>query len=184
MRACSADQERQEDRCLRAQRWLLELHGRERKCHMAQTTAPEHLQPVRPVIKPVQVPSCQSLRVSRQRVFYKEKGQLKVEKKVICRCLRLTSAAFLQDEVLIAGFGRRGHAVGDIPGVRFKVNPPLQPVTDNTLVHSNNCCFFFALRSPELCHQCPSYGLIGLLVLLSQMLGTVGKVYRAQCLIP
>eukprot|EP00959_Pyramimonas_sp_CCMP1952_P367573 7699086-Pyramimonas_sp.AAC.1 len=24
------------------------------------------------------------------------------------------------DEVLIAGFGRRGHAVGDIPGVRFK----------------------------------------------------------------
>merc|ERR1712216_14650 len=25
------------------------------------------------------------------------------------------------DEVLIAGFGRRGHAVGDIPGVRFKV---------------------------------------------------------------
>jgi ribosomal protein S12 len=29
--------------------------------------------------------------------------------------------AALQDEVLIAGFGRRGHAVGDIPGVRFKV---------------------------------------------------------------
>lgn len=26
------------------------------------------------------------------------------------------------DEVLIAGFGRKGHAVGDIPGVRFKVN--------------------------------------------------------------
>eukprot|EP00934_Nitzschia_sp_Nitz4_P005896 Nitzschia sp. Nitz4//scaffold55_size114948//69110//69541//NITZ4_003907-RA/size114948-processed-gene-0.71-mRNA-1//-1//CDS//3329554548//5886//frame0 len=25
------------------------------------------------------------------------------------------------DEVLIAGFGRSGHAVGDIPGVRFKV---------------------------------------------------------------
>lgn len=25
------------------------------------------------------------------------------------------------DEVLIAGFGRRGHAVGDIPGVRFKL---------------------------------------------------------------
>jgi small subunit ribosomal protein S23e len=23
--------------------------------------------------------------------------------------------------VLIAGFGRKGHAVGDIPGVRFKV---------------------------------------------------------------
>lgn len=28
---------------------------------------------------------------------------------------------FAQDEVLIAGFGRKGHAVGDIPGVRFKV---------------------------------------------------------------
>lgn len=28
---------------------------------------------------------------------------------------------FFQDEVLISGFGRRGHAVGDIPGVRFKV---------------------------------------------------------------
>ncbi len=27
----------------------------------------------------------------------------------------------LQDEVLIAGFGRSGHAKGDIPGVRFKV---------------------------------------------------------------
>ena len=26
-----------------------------------------------------------------------------------------------QDEVLVAGFGRKGHAVGDIPGVRFKV---------------------------------------------------------------
>src|SRR4051812_16973759 len=25
------------------------------------------------------------------------------------------------DEVVISGFGRRGHAVGDIPGVRFKV---------------------------------------------------------------
>ncbi|KAK7822653.1 hypothetical protein U0070_002001 [Myodes glareolus] len=24
-------------------------------------------------------------------------------------------------EVLVAGFGRKGHAVGDIPGVRFKV---------------------------------------------------------------
>ena len=26
-----------------------------------------------------------------------------------------------QDEVLIAGFGRKGKAVGDMPGVRFKV---------------------------------------------------------------
>jgi hypothetical protein len=49
------------------------------------------------------------------------------------RCQRFTFAAGIhpvcvsvclcipQDEVLIAGFGRRGHAVGDIPGVRFKV---------------------------------------------------------------
>ena len=27
----------------------------------------------------------------------------------------------VNDEVLIAGFGRKGHAVGDIPGVKFKV---------------------------------------------------------------
>lgn len=26
----------------------------------------------------------------------------------------------VNDEVLIAGFGRKGHAVGDIPGVKFK----------------------------------------------------------------
>lgn len=25
------------------------------------------------------------------------------------------------NEVLVAGFGRKGHAVGDVPGVRFKV---------------------------------------------------------------
>ncbi len=25
------------------------------------------------------------------------------------------------DEVMVAGFGRKGHAKGDIPGVRFKV---------------------------------------------------------------
>jgi ribosomal protein S12 len=33
----------------------------------------------------------------------------------------LTCLISVQDEVLIAGFGRKGHAVGDIPGVRFKV---------------------------------------------------------------
>uniref|UniRef100_A0A803M7V9 40S ribosomal protein S23 n=1 Tax=Chenopodium quinoa TaxID=63459 RepID=A0A803M7V9_CHEQI len=33
----------------------------------------------------------------------------------------LRSCGLVQDEVLIAGFGRKGHAVGDIPGVRFKV---------------------------------------------------------------
>ena len=33
----------------------------------------------------------------------------------------LCSALQENDEVLVAGFGRKGHAVGDIPGVRFKV---------------------------------------------------------------
>lgn len=37
--------------------------------------------------------------------------------------------AFVQDEVLVAGFGRKGHAVGDIPGVRFKVrHEPAVPI--------------------------------------------------------
>jgi hypothetical protein len=38
----------------------------------------------------------------------------------LCVCV----CVCVQDEVLIAGFGRRGHAVGDIPGVRFKVRQP------------------------------------------------------------
>jgi len=33
-------------------------------------------------------------------------------------CLNFLSE---NDEVLVAGFGRKGHSVGDIPGVRFKV---------------------------------------------------------------
>jgi ribosomal protein S12 len=37
----------------------------------------------------------------------------------ISRCSR--ASVCLQDEVLVAGFGRKGHAVGDIPGVRFKI---------------------------------------------------------------
>ena len=36
----------------------------------------------------------------------------------ILSCSRLFT---IQDEVLVAGFGRKGHAVGDIPGVRFKI---------------------------------------------------------------
>lgn len=28
---------------------------------------------------------------------------------------------YFKDEVLVAGFGRSGHAKGDIPGVRFKI---------------------------------------------------------------
>jgi small subunit ribosomal protein S23e len=33
-------------------------------------------------------------------------------------CLNFLSE---NDEVLVAGLGRKGHAVGDIPGVRFKI---------------------------------------------------------------
>lgn len=40
------------------------------------------------------------------------------------------------DEVLVAGFGRKGHAVGDIPGVRFKV-------INDTLIDCLLCYFFY-----------------------------------------
>ena len=48
---------------------------------------------------------------------------LKNGKKITAFVPRDGSLAFINenDEVLISGFGRRGHAVGDIPGVRFKV---------------------------------------------------------------
>ena len=32
------------------------------------------------------------------------------------------------DEVTVSGFGRKGHSVGDIPGVRFKVPPPTNTI--------------------------------------------------------
>lgn len=37
---------------------------------------------------------------------------------MVCVCVYV---CVVQDEVLIAGFGRKGKAKGDIPGVRFKV---------------------------------------------------------------
>lgn len=40
---------------------------------------------------------------------------------LLCILKSVWYTCLLQDEVLIAGFGRKGHAVGDIPGVRFKV---------------------------------------------------------------
>jgi small subunit ribosomal protein S23e len=48
---------------------------------------------------------------------------IKNSKKIACfvpndGCLNFIDE---NDEVLVAGFGRKGHAVGDIPGVRFKV---------------------------------------------------------------
>lgn len=36
-------------------------------------------------------------------------------------CVTMRFSLQENDEVLVAGFGRKGHAVGDIPGVRFKV---------------------------------------------------------------
>ena len=48
---------------------------------------------------------------------------IKNGKKIACFVPRDGCLNFIDenDEVLIAGFGRKGHAVGDIPGVRFKV---------------------------------------------------------------
>lgn len=39
----------------------------------------------------------------------------------LCLWVTLSTVPQENDEVLVAGFGRKGHAVGDIPGVRFKV---------------------------------------------------------------
>ena len=64
----------------------------------------------------------------------------------------------MQDEVLIAGFGRRGHAVGDIPGVRFKVR--LLSFSHSlyccaSLVDSYCCCaLLYAATSKTSCDKC------------------------------
>jgi len=52
------------------------------------------------------------------RVLLKKNG-----KKIACFVPRDGCLNYLNenDEVMVAGFGRKGHAVGDIPGVRFKV---------------------------------------------------------------
>mmetsp|Transcript_22165 Transcript_22165/g.18978 ORF Transcript_22165/g.18978 Transcript_22165/m.18978 type:complete len:145 (+) Transcript_22165:64-498(+) len=52
------------------------------------------------------------------RVLLKKNG-----KKITAYCPLDGCLNFLSenDEVLVAGFGRKGHAKGDIPGVRFKV---------------------------------------------------------------
>ena len=46
----------------------------------------------------------------------------------------------MQDEVLIAGFGRRGHAVGDIPGVRFKARLMLRTVPATSTIQFLEPC--------------------------------------------
>jgi len=47
----------------------------------------------------------------------------KNNKRITCFVPRDGGMSFIDenDEVLIAGFGRSGHAVGDLPGVRFQV---------------------------------------------------------------
>ncbi|CAD7691676.1 unnamed protein product [Nyctereutes procyonoides] len=54
--------------------------------------------------------------------------QTKQPNSAIKKCVRVQLikngkkiTAFENDEVLVAGFRRKGHAVGDIPGVRFKL---------------------------------------------------------------
>merc|ERR1712167_43622 len=48
---------------------------------------------------------------------------IKNGKKIIAFVPRDGALHFVEenDEVLVAGFGRSGHAVGDLPGVRFKI---------------------------------------------------------------
>lgn len=47
----------------------------------------------------------------------------KNNKRITCFVPRDGGMSFIDenDEVLVAGFGRSGHAVGDLPGVRFRV---------------------------------------------------------------
>ena len=47
----------------------------------------------------------------------------KNNKRITCYVPRDGGMSFCDenDEVLVAGFGRSGHAVGDLPGVRFKI---------------------------------------------------------------
>lgn len=48
---------------------------------------------------------------------------IKNQKKIIAFVPNDGALHFIEenDEVLVSGFGRSGHAVGDIPGVRFKI---------------------------------------------------------------
>ena len=50
--------------------------------------------------------------------FYKKNGKKITAFVPMDGCLNFLTE---NDEVTVAGFGRKGHAVGDIPGVRFKV---------------------------------------------------------------
>lgn len=64
------------------------------------------------------------------------------------------------DEVLVAGFGRAGHSVGDIPGVRFKVvkvaGVSLIALFKGKKVRSNRCSpsWCYATMLLDLCLAC------------------------------
>ncbi len=47
----------------------------------------------------------------------------KNNKRITCMVPRDGGLSFVDenDEVLVAGFGRKGHSVGDLPGVRFRI---------------------------------------------------------------
>ena len=62
------------------------------------------------------------------------------------------------DEVLIAGFGRKGHAVGDIPGVRFKVMKVASVGLLALYTHKKEvspCAFLFLVKSNNGLSQKP-----------------------------
>merc|ERR1711934_1009019 len=57
----------------------------------------------------------------------------RMEKKITAFVPRDGCLNFVEenDEVLVAGFGRKGHAVGDIPGGRFKIVKDCYDCVDN-----------------------------------------------------
>ncbi|EDL35388.1 mCG22308, partial [Mus musculus] len=65
------------------------------------------LRPNSQILPSGSVSGCNSLRTARSTAFVPNDG-----------CLNFIEE---NDEVPVAGFGRKGHAVGDIPGVCFKV---------------------------------------------------------------
>lgn len=53
------------------------------------------------------------------------------------------------DEVLVAGFGRKGHAVGDIPGVRFKVSQPFTLTASDSLTQADTLSSLAGCQSSQ-----------------------------------
>ena len=83
----------------------------------------EAKQPNSAIRKCVRVQVCRRQPKKSKELKYKNLKLIKNGKKITAfvpndGCLNYIEE---NDEVLIAGFGRSGHAVGDIPGVRFKV---------------------------------------------------------------